>query len=114
MASASEEESKAAGVSTESLYRSSISKEGQEVNQVGIYMAWAEPIMDYPRNGLVPKDKNEAKRIRFQGAKFSMIKDVSYKRSFTLLLLKCISKEAHYILQEIQEGVGGNHFGLGR
>lgn len=43
---------------------------------------------------------------------YLLLDDTLYKRSFTLPLLKCLSKEeADYVLQKIHEGICKNHSG---
>jgi hypothetical protein len=47
-----------------------------------------------------------------KAGRFTMVNETLYKRGFTLPLLKCVSREeGNYILQEIHEGICGNHSG---
>nr|CAN61463.1 hypothetical protein VITISV_005681 [Vitis vinifera] len=51
-------------------------------------------------------------RIRVQVARFTLIGEHLYKRSFTGPYLRCLDRsEAQYILAELHEGVCGNHPG---
>ena len=50
------------------------------------------------------------RKLRLQAAHYILIDGILYKRSYTLPYLKCLSPtEAQYVLQEIHEGVCGNH-----
>ena len=50
--------------------------------------------------------------MRKRVARFTILNDTLYKRGFSMPYLKCVDKEeAKYILEEIHEGVCGNHAG---
>ena len=71
------------------------------------------PITFYLKDGVLPDDKEAARRLKVQATRFVLIKDVSYKRGFSRLYLwYLIPKEVDYIMQEVHEGVCGNHSGL--
>lgn len=50
--------------------------------------------------------------MKQQCARYTMIAQDLYRRGFSKLLLKCITKEqAEYVIREIHEGICGNHSG---
>ena len=69
-----------------------------------------EPIISYIRNGQLPSDSSEVKKVRVQAARFTVLNGELYKRGFSMPYLKCLTPdEAMYVLQEIHEGICGNH-----
>ena len=56
------------------------------------------------------RSANEARKIRKRAASFTILNDVLYKRSFSMPYLKSVDDdEAKYILEEIHEGICGDH-----
>ena len=69
-------------------------------------------IISFLQDGHLPHDTDEAKKIKKRAAKFTILNDTLYKRGFFMPYLKCLGKdEAKYILEEIHEGVCGDHAG---
>ena len=67
-------------------------------------------MISYLRTGLLPDEKEAARKLNFQGSRFVLIKDVLYKRGFLRLYLRCLSREeAYYVMREVHEGICGNH-----
>ncbi|XP_059670727.1 uncharacterized protein LOC132316237 [Cornus florida] len=89
----------------------SISQERQiEVQQAILSVEWADPIIRYIKDGVLPTDRVEAQKVKIRAARYTLIKGVFYKRSFSMPYLRCVSsEEADYILREIHLGVCGNH-----
>ena len=55
----------------------------------------------------------EAKKVREGAARFTILNDTLYKRGFSMPYLKCVDEEeAKYILEEIHQGVCGDHTNL--
>ena len=68
------------------------------------------PIISFLQDGHLPQDVEEAKKVRKSVAKF--LNDTLYRRGFSMPYLKCVDEEeAKYILEEIHEGVCGDHVG---
>ena len=64
------------------------------------------------KNGVLPNEKEAARKLKVHATRFVLIKDVLYKRGFSRPYLRCLSsKEADYVMREIHEGVCGNHVG---
>jgi hypothetical protein len=73
---------------------------------------WARSVVKYLKNGQLPDDKREARKIKMQLVQYTLIGEILYRRGYTLTLLKCLSTtEAEYVLKEIHEGVCGSHSG---
>ena len=69
-------------------------------------------ILSFLRDRHLPQDVEEARKFRKREAKFTILIDTLYKRGFSMPYLKCIDKEeTKYILEEIHEGVCGDHVG---
>ena len=74
--------------------------------------SWITPIISYLQDGNLPQDTEEAKKIRKRATRFTILNDALYKRGFSMPYLKCVDEEeARYILEEIHEGIYGNHAG---
>jgi ribonuclease HI len=79
---------------------------------LGVIPPWADELVGYLQKGDLSKDKKAAVKLKVKAAQFTLINNTLYKRGFMLPLLKCVSQEeGDYILQEIHEGVYGNHSG---
>ena len=70
------------------------------------------PIISFLQDGHLPQDIEEARKVRKRAARFTILNDTLYKRGFFMPYLKCVDEEeAKYILDEIHEGVCGDHAG---
>ena len=70
------------------------------------------PIVSFLQDERLPQDAEEAKKIKKRAAKFTILNDTLYKRGFSMPYLKCVDEDkAKYILEEIHEGVCGDHAG---
>ena len=64
------------------------------------------------KNGVLPDEKEAARKLKVQVARFILIKDVLYKRGFSYPYLRCLGNEdADYVMREILKGIYGNHLG---
>ena len=45
--------------------------------------SWITPIFDYPKNGALPENRAEAEKVRVRTVRYSLIKDLLYRRSFS-------------------------------
>ena len=71
------------------------------------------PIVIYLKDGRLPEDKDEARKLRIRAAKYVLLDKVLYKRGFSQLYLRCLaSDESNYVLREIHKGTCGNHSGV--
>ncbi|XP_062088902.1 uncharacterized protein LOC133795468 [Humulus lupulus] len=84
----------------------------QEALDVQQTRSWMDPIIDYLREDKLPENKMEACKLRVKAARFSIIEGTLYRRSYTGVLLRCLTpEEAKHVLQELHEGECGNHSG---
>ena len=68
-------------------------------------------IISYLKDGVLPDDKEAARKLKVQATHFILIKGILYKKGFSRSYLRCIIlEEVDYIMREVQEGVCGNHF----
>ncbi|XP_077232665.1 uncharacterized protein LOC143870036 [Tasmannia lanceolata] len=96
----------------EFLQGSSIEIRAAETMQVENEPCWMDEIITYLRDGKLPEDKKEARKVIQRAARFSLSDDILYKRSYTLPYLKCLRPgDATYALQETHEGICGEHLG---
>ena len=69
-------------------------------------------MMAYLRSGILPDEKEAARKLKVQASRFVIIKDVLYKRGLSRPYLRCLNyEEASYVMREIHEGICGNHSG---
>ena len=74
--------------------------------------SWMTLILSFLQDGHLPQDIDEAKKVRKRVARFTIVNNTLYKRGFSKPYLKCVDEEgAKYILEEIHEGVYGDHAG---
>ena len=70
-------------------------------------------IVAYLRDGRLPEERDEARKLRIRSAKYVLINEVLYKRGFSQPYLRCLAPdEANYILREVHKGACGNHSGV--
>ncbi|CAL2254891.1 unnamed protein product [Prunus armeniaca] len=83
-----------------------------EVCTVRYEDTWMSPIYAYLTAGTLPTDKSQARKLRYRSARYTVIKDVLYKRGYTTPYLKCLTKEqGDYILRDVHGGICGDHSG---
>ena len=71
-----------------------------------------DPIRAYLKQRLLSQDPNETRKLRVRAARYVIIDDALYKRSFTLPYLRCLTPiEADYALREVHEKICGQHLG---
>ena len=68
--------------------------------------------MSYLKDGLLPEDREEARKLRVRVAKFVLMDEVLYKRGFSQPYQRCLtSDESYYVLRDVHERACGNHLG---
>ena len=73
---------------------------------------WMTPLIQYLMDAQLPNDKVEARRIRYRAARYLLYDGLLYRRGYSTPLQRCLDDdEAQKVLQEIHEGVCGNHTG---
>ena len=75
-------------------------------------LGWMLNIVKYIQMREILGDEKQAHKLRIQAARFALINDQLYRRSFGGPYLKCLSEpNAKYVLSELHEDVCGNHLG---
>lgn len=79
---------------------------------------WRTPIRLYMQNYELPPDKREARKIKAQSARYTLLglpgdpDRVLYRRYYDCPLLRCVHvEEVDYILKELHCGSAGGHIG---
>ncbi|XP_030928927.1 uncharacterized protein LOC115955035 [Quercus lobata] len=86
--------------------------DAQEVQQVDNRENWMTPIISYLKDGRLPEEKDEARKVRVRSARYVLMNGVLYKRGFSQPYLRCLAPDdANYVLREVHEGACGNHSG---
>nr|GEU64335.1 reverse transcriptase domain-containing protein [Tanacetum cinerariifolium] len=66
---------------------------------------WMTPIVDYLKEGTLPGDKKEARKLRLKARQYELMEGIIYRRSFLTSWLKCVGPlQAEYVMREIHEG----------
>ena len=69
---------------------------------------WRSPIMEYLKSPTVETDSQSAK-LRIRAAKYTLIDEVLYKRSFSLPYLQCLGPDkAQYALRKTTKAFMAN------
>ncbi|GAV86323.1 RVT_3 domain-containing protein [Cephalotus follicularis] len=75
---------------------------------------WMTPFINWLRNGILPEDPVEARKLVYRANRFQFRDGILYKRFFSFPWLRCLNpSEADYALREVHEGICGNHTGAG-
>ena len=73
---------------------------------------WMSPILSYLKDGRLPLDLEEARKIQRRAARFTVLNDKLYKRGFSQPYLRCVEEEeTKYVLEEVHRGIYGDHVG---
>ena len=81
-----------------------------EVNQIDEVANWTSPLVSYLKDGVLPEDREEARKLSVRAAKFVLKGEVLYKIGFPQPYLRCSNlDESFYILRDVYEGVSKNH-----
>ncbi|KAL5571713.1 hypothetical protein UlMin_021310 [Ulmus minor] len=82
----------------------------EQVGSIVVRPCWMDPIISFLRDGTLPADKFEARRLRFRSARYSLNKGKLYKKEFSSPSLLCLDEDrGKFTLEEVHAGVCGNH-----
>ena len=91
---------------------SSLIDDGAQMQEIIVEENWTTPLIAYLRSDIRLDGKDAARRLKVQASRFVLIKDVLYKKGFSRLFLRCLSRdEADYVMREVHEGICINHSG---
>nr|GEX21194.1 reverse transcriptase domain-containing protein [Tanacetum cinerariifolium] len=73
---------------------------------------WMTPIVEYLKEGTLPNDRKEARKLRIKTRQYELMEGILYRRSFLTLWLRCVGPlQAEYVIREIHEGSCSMHAG---
>ena len=73
---------------------------------------WTNPILSFLRDGRLPPNPEEARKIQKRATRFTVLNDELYKRGYSQPYLRCIEgEEAKYVLEKVHGGVCRDHMG---
>ncbi|XP_065625346.1 uncharacterized protein LOC136065732 [Quercus suber] len=83
-----------------------------DVQELGPQNDWTTPLTSFLKNGILQNEKEAARKLKVQAARFVLIRDVLYKRGFSRPYLLCLGPgEADYVMREVQRRNLRNHLG---
>ncbi|GJV03552.1 reverse transcriptase domain-containing protein [Tanacetum coccineum] len=70
------------------------------------------PNIEYLKDGNLPGDRKEARKLRIKARQYELLEGILYKRSFLKPWLRCVGPlQADYVIREIHEGSCSMHAG---
>nr|GEY78382.1 reverse transcriptase domain-containing protein [Tanacetum cinerariifolium] len=73
---------------------------------------WMTKLVNYLKEGTLPEDEKEARKLRLKARQYELIEGILYKRSFLTPWLRCVGPlQAEYVMKEIHEGSCSMHAG---
>nr|GEY55208.1 hypothetical protein [Tanacetum cinerariifolium] len=73
---------------------------------------WMTQIAVYLKEGVLPGDNKEARKLRLKARQYELMKGVLYRRSFLTPWLRCVGPlQADYVMREIRKGSCSMHAG---
>nr|GEW81172.1 reverse transcriptase domain-containing protein [Tanacetum cinerariifolium] len=73
---------------------------------------WMTSIVEYLKEGTLPIDKNEARKLCIKARRYELMEGILYRRSFLTSWLRCVGPlQAEYVVREIHEGSCSMHAG---
>ncbi|GAU28822.1 hypothetical protein TSUD_21590 [Trifolium subterraneum] len=74
--------------------------------------SWMASVYNFLKSNTLPADAKEVTKIRKRACSYVLLDDKLYRRGFSISLLKCVEEtRVEFILQEIHEGINGQHIG---
>ncbi|GAU47765.1 hypothetical protein TSUD_193020 [Trifolium subterraneum] len=74
--------------------------------------SWMSLVYNFLKSNTLPADAKEATKIRKRACSYVLLDDKLYRRGFSIPLFKCVEEaRVEFILQEIHEGINGQHIG---
>nr|GFA22529.1 reverse transcriptase domain-containing protein [Tanacetum cinerariifolium] len=73
---------------------------------------WMTELVNYLKEGILPGDEKEARKLRLKARQYELMEGILYKRSFLTPWLRCVGPlQAEYVMKEIHEGSCSMHAG---
>ncbi|XP_057724147.1 uncharacterized protein LOC130940113 [Arachis stenosperma] len=100
----------------ETLQKPSVTKAEvkQDILEVSrLDLGWMNSLVEYLEFDILPKEEKKAKKIRRKAHNYTLVKNILYKNGISTPLLKCVPPlRATEVLEEIHNGICGNHLGV--
>ena len=81
-------------------------------SQGGTTETWITPYQRYLADGLLPVEPTEAKMVKKNAGKYTLINDMLFRHGYAHLALSCISEDQCVsVMAELHEGICGSHIG---
>ncbi|KAL5550984.1 hypothetical protein UlMin_001160 [Ulmus minor] len=78
----------------------------EQVGSIVVRPCWMDPIISFLRDGTLPADKFEARRLRFRSARYFLDKCKLYKKGFSSPSLLCLDEDrGKFTQEEVHAGV---------
>ena len=89
-----------------SVQTCSLINDGKQIQEIDVEEDWTAPLKEYLQSGSLPDGKDATRRLKVRASRFVLLKDVLYKRGFSLPYLRCLSHdEVEYVMKEVHEGI---------
>nr|GEX88902.1 reverse transcriptase domain-containing protein [Tanacetum cinerariifolium] len=73
---------------------------------------WMTKLLNYLKEGILPGDEKEARKLRLKARQYELMEGALYKRSFLTPWLRCVGPlQVKYVMKEIHEGSCSMHAG---
>nr|GEY66970.1 hypothetical protein [Tanacetum cinerariifolium] len=73
---------------------------------------WMTQLVDYLKEGILPEDEKEARKISLKARQYKLMEGVLYRRSFLTPWLICVGPlQADYVMREVHKGSCSMHAG---
>jgi len=94
------------------VHQVSTSEESLQVCLVEGGETWMTPYKRYLVDGILPLDPTEARKIKKNLTKYTLIDEELFRHGFTHPILVCVSGEqCARVMAELHEGICGSHIG---
>jgi len=81
-----------------------------EVLQVDVVETWMTPYQRYLADGLLPVEPLEAKAVKRNAGKYTLVDGNLFRHGYTHAILTCVSgDQCTCIMAKLHEGICGNH-----
>ena len=98
-------------VPVEIVAEPSITKQNA-VKAIDAQPSWMDNIVIYLKDDKLPEDRDLAQKVKYHAEHYLLLNNKLYKRGISTPLLRCLNnEEAKRVLNEIHDGVCGNHSG---
>ncbi|KAL5573513.1 hypothetical protein UlMin_023110 [Ulmus minor] len=75
----------------------------EQVGSIVVRPCWMDPFISFLRDGMLPADKFEARRLRFRSARYFLDKGKLYKKGFSSPSLLCLDEDrGKFTLEEAE------------